>query len=105
MPEEMIEKEMYLKSYRQGRETLIAVCDCEVLGHSFAEGALHIDVSPDFFGGERASPSEIKSALAGATMANIVGCRSVEHAISLGYVERECVLSIKGIPCAQMVRM
>ena len=105
MPEETERKEMYLKSYQQGAETLIAVCDCEILGKKFSEGHLCIDVSPDFFGGEKASCSEVEAALAAATMANFVGCKTVEHAISLGYVERDCVLSINGVLYAQMVRM
>ncbi len=98
-------KEMYLKTYRQGAEVLIAVCDCDILGKRFAEGHLRINVDPDFFGREMASPSEVEAALAGATIANFVGCCAVEHAISLGYVERDNVLSIDGVLCAQMVRM
>jgi hypothetical protein len=98
-------KDMYLKTYQHGAHTLIAVCDCDILGKKFAEGHLKIDVSSDFFGGEKASCSEVKAALAAATMANFVGCKTVEHAISLGYVERDCVLSINGVLCAQMVRM
>jgi hypothetical protein len=98
-------KEMYLKTYRQEREVLIAVCDCEILGKSFREGQLHIDVSPEFFGGVQASVSDVEEALAKATMANLVGCKTVEHAIRLGYVERDNVLSIDGVLYAQMVRM
>lgn len=105
MSEEMDKKEMYMKTHEQGAETLIAVCDCDVLGRKFSEGQLRIDVSPDFFGGEKASCTEVTAALAGATMANFVGCRTVEHAISLGYVEKDNVLSIDGILYAQMVRM
>ncbi|MBN1235482.1 MAG: DUF424 family protein [Methanotrichaceae archaeon] len=105
MPEETERKEMYLKSYQQGKETLIAVCDCDILGKKFAEGHLKIDVSPDFFGEYKASCSDVEAALASATMANFVGCKTVEHAISLGYVDRDCVLSIDGILYAQMVRM
>lgn len=98
-------RELYLKIYRQGAEVLIAVCDCDILGKRFAEGDLRLEVSSDFFGSERASASEFEAALARATMANFVGCRSVEHAIRLGYVEKENVLSIDGILYAQMVRM
>jgi uncharacterized protein len=105
MLDEMEKKEMYLKTHQQGRETLIAVCDCDVLGQKFAEGQLRLDVSPDFFGGEKASGSEVEAALARATMANFVGAKTVEHAISLGYVEKDCVLSIGGVLYAQMVRM
>lgn len=105
MPEEIERKEMCLKTYQQGRNTLIAVCDSDILGSKFKEGHLCIEVSPDFFGEEKATCTEVKKALEQATMANFVGCKAVEHAIRLGYVERENVLSIDGVLYAQMVRM
>ena len=74
-------------------------------GKEICRGPSKIDVSLDFFGCEKASCAEVEAALAQATMANFVGCKTVEHAISLGYVERDNVLSIEGILCAQMVRM
>jgi len=105
MSEETEKKEMYLKAYEQGRERLIAVCDCDILGGTFSEGQLKIDVSPDFFGSEKASCAEIEAALASATMANFVGHKTVQYAISLGYIEEDNVLSIDGVLYAQMVRM
>lgn len=94
-----------LKVHRQGKETLIAVCDSDLLGKEFREGNLHIEVYPDFFGEEESSLSEVETALLGATMANFVGYKAVRQAILLGYVDEENVLSIDGILYAQMVRM
>jgi hypothetical protein len=105
MPEETEMKEMYLKSYQQGAQTLVAVCDCDILGMKFAEGHLRLEVSPSFFGADSASAAEVEAALSQATMANFVGRKTVEHAISLGYVEKDSVLSINGVLYAQMVRM
>jgi hypothetical protein len=105
MSEEIERKEMCLKTYQQGRNTLIAVCDSDILGEKFKEGHLCIEVSQEFFGDGLATCFEVETALKGATMANFVGCKTVEHAIRLGYVERENVLSIDGILYAQMVRM
>jgi hypothetical protein len=105
MYEDSVSEEMYLKTYRHGSEVLIAVCDCEILGKTFSEGHLHLEVSRDFFGEVKATSSDVKAALSIATMANFMGCRSVEYAISLGYVKRENVLCIDGILYAQMVRM
>ncbi|MGA9100346.1 MAG: DUF424 family protein [Methanotrichaceae archaeon] len=96
---------MYLKSYKNGKELLIAVCDCDILGKRFEEGPLHIDVCPDFFGNEKATPEEIRRSLSNATIANFVGQQAVNFAINLGYVDRENVLVIDGVPCAQMVLM
>ena len=105
MSEDSEIKELYLKIHQHGSEVLIAVCDCEILGKRFAEGHLKMEVSPDFFGENEASYCEVDAALAGATMANFAGSRAVEYAMRLGYVEKENVLSIQGIPCAQMVIM
>jgi hypothetical protein len=97
--------EMYLKIHRSGREVLAAVCDCDLMGRKFVEGHLHVEVLPDFFGEEKATAQDIELALASATIANLVGELAVGHAIRLGYVARENVLRIKGVPCAQMVLM
>jgi hypothetical protein len=99
------ENEMYLKTYKSGKEILVAVCDCNILGRRFEEGALHIDVCADFFGNEKATPKEVKMALSNATIANFVGMRAVDFAINLGYVDKQSVLMIDGVPCAQMVLM
>ncbi|HPW74184.1 MAG: DUF424 family protein [Methanothrix sp.] len=107
-PEERYEDEaaqICLKTYRHGKETLIAVCDSEILGCEFREGDLHIEVCSDFYGEERASLSQVEEALRGATMANFVGRKTIRYAISLGYVNEENVLSIDGVLYAQMVRM
>ena len=104
MSEESKEK-MYLKTYKSGKEVLIAVCDCEILGKRFEEGPLHIDVCADFFGNVKAAPEEIERSLSSATIANFVGRNAVDFAIELGYVDRENVLVIDGVPCAQMVLM
>ncbi len=99
------EGEMYLKTHRSGKEVLIAVCDCEILGKRFEEGALHVEVCDDFFGNVKATPEEVERSLSKATIANFVGQKAVNFAIKLGYVDKENVLVIDGVPCAQMVLM
>ena len=96
---------MYLKTYESGKEILIAVCDCDLLGKRFEEGPLHVDVCADFFGNVKATLEDIERSLSNATIANFVGKNAVDFAIKLGYVDRENVLIIDGVPCAQMVLM
>jgi hypothetical protein len=43
--------------------------------------------------------------LENATIANLVGEIAVKCAIELGLIDPECVIKIKGIPHAQMVKM
>jgi hypothetical protein len=97
------EQQMYLKTHRSGRDVLIAVCDCNLMGKKFAEGHLQVEICADFFGDELASTKDVEIALSAATIANLVGEQAVGQAVKLGYVAEENVLVIEGIPCAQMV--
>lgn len=96
---------MYLKIHKVNREVMVAVCDCELLGKTFDEGALSLTVEAAFFGEEEATAPEVAEALSGATIANMVGERAVACAIETSCVEGENVLRIGGVPTAQMVRM
>lgn len=94
---------MYLKSYSVNKEILVAVCDSELIGRTFREGELHLSVNEDFFKGHPADEDEVKKALKDATIANLVGEQSVACGIDSGIVDEHCVITIDGIPHAQMV--
>ena len=94
---------MYLKSYSVNKEILVAVCDSELIGRTFREGELHLSVNEDFFKGRPADEHEVKKALEEATIANLVGEQSVACGIDTGVVDEHCVITIDGIPHAQMV--
>ena len=94
-----------MKIYKQGTDILIGACDEELIGKKFREGKLQIDVSKEFYDGERISMEVLKKYLKNATIANLVGEKTVNCAIKLGVVDLECVMKIKDVPHAQMVRM
>jgi hypothetical protein len=94
---------MYLKSYSVNKEILVAACDSELVGRTFCEGELHLYVNKDFFKGQPADEHEVKKALEEATIANLVGERSVTCGIDSGVVDENCVIIIDGVPHAQMV--
>ncbi|MGA7075080.1 MAG: DUF424 family protein [Halobacteriota archaeon] len=94
---------MCLKSYSANKEILVAVCDSELVGRTFCEGELHLYVNEDFFKGQPADEHEVKKALEEATIANLVGERSVTCGIDSGVVDENCVIIIEGVPHAQMV--
>lgn len=94
-----------IKIFKQGNDILIGACDEELIGKKFKDGKLQIDVSQDFYGGRIISIQTLIQYLKEATIANLVGKNTVDCAIKIGLVDPECVLKIKGIPHAQMVRM
>ena len=94
-----------IKIYKQGGDLLIGACDEKLIGKKFTDGKFQIDVSKSFYDGERIDKEKFKRYLEDATIANLVGKETIECAIKIGLVDPDCVLTIKGVPHAQMVRM
>ncbi|MGI6008834.1 MAG: DUF424 domain-containing protein [Methanomethylophilus sp.] len=95
----------YFKTHKHPGETIIAVCDEEVLGKSFAAEKVHITVSEGFYGGDLIDEEELRSRLGAFTILNIAGNRAVEIAIEMKIVDRDAVMEIGGILHAQAVTL
>ncbi len=96
---------MCLKVHKIRGEVMVAVCDSELLGKTFDEGALSLTVDAAFFGEEEATVRDVVEALARASIANMVGERAVACGIETNCIDGRNVLRIDGVPTAQMVRM
>jgi hypothetical protein len=94
-----------VKVHTSGRELLVAACDDELLGQTFRSGKLKLHVSRGFYEGQMCDEAVFISRLEMATMANLVGRRTVEAATRHGFVDADRVLVIEGVPHAQMARM
>lgn len=94
-----------LKIYKRGNDLLIGACDEKLLGKKFEDGKFQIDVKKDFYDGERVSNNVLKKYLEDATIANLVGKETIKCAVELGIIDPSCIIRIKGVPHAQMVRM
>ena len=94
-----------VKIYRQGLETLVAACDLDIMGQTFRGKGLKIQVSEGFYKGEPCDEDTLVNRLEMATIANLVGKRTVEIAVRRGFVDPGCVIDIGGVPHAQMARM
>ena len=88
------------ESYRR----IIAACDSGIMGKKFVEGNLQLDIKDTFYGGkeypeERAMEIFRDGAFDDATF-NIVGKESIAAAIKSGIIDREGVITVRGIPHA-----
>jgi len=90
-----------MKIYRQGAEVLVAACDASILGKTLREGEIEFHVSREFYEGVRGDEEMLKKHLSIATIANLVGEKSVRCGIEMGMIDEENVLNIEGIPHAQ----
>ncbi len=96
---------IYVKIYRVQGEILLAACDENLLGKTFREGELKLEVKERFYKGELRDIEDLERLLEEATIANLVGEKCVSKAIELGYVSEDRVLYIQGVPHAQMAKM
>ncbi len=94
-----------IKIYKRGNDVLIGACDLQLLGKKFKDGKFQIEVRKEFYGGETIHPEIFKKYLADATIANLVGEKTIKCAIEMGLIDPDCVIKINGVPHAQMVRM
>jgi len=96
---------IYVKVYRIQGEVLLAACDEELLGRTFREGELKLEVREKFYGGEKVDEEALDGLLREATIANLVGKRCVERAVELGYVDERRILRIGDVPHAQIAKL
>lgn len=88
-----------------GKNVLLAICDCEVLGKTLREGKIVFQVKEEFYKGGRVTIEEAINMIENSTIVNMVGKNCVEKAIQKGYVHPEAVLNIEGVPHAQIVKL
>lgn len=90
-----------VKNYRQGVQVLVAACDAELLGETYREGIIRLEVAAGFYDGQRVEETGLRQFLAGCTVANLVGERTVAVAVAMGLVMEENVRTVDGVPHAQ----
>ncbi|MFC4549591.1 MULTISPECIES: DUF424 domain-containing protein [Halorussus] len=96
---------MILNERQTDEGLLVAVCDDDVLGETFEEGAISLTVTEEFYGGESVDESAVADSLARASVANIVGTEAVDLAVREGFVDEANVLDVESTRHAQFLRM
>ena len=97
--------EAYVNLKKIGRNVMLAICDCEMLGRTLREGKIVFHVKDKFYNGGKVSVDEAVGMIANSTIVNLVGKNCVEKAIAKGYVHPDAVLHIEGVPHAQIVKL
>jgi uncharacterized protein len=100
-----LELEVYVNLKQMGKNVLLAVCDCELLGRTLREGKIVFHVKEEFYNGRKATIDEAMGMINNSTIVNMIGKCCVEEAIAQGYVHPDAVLNIEGIPHAQIVKL
>jgi hypothetical protein len=97
---------MLLKERDTPEGTLVSVCDPDCLGETFENGAVTLEVTEEFYGGEEAESADedaVVESLMGATTANLVGEECVAVAVEAGIIDEDRVLDVGGTVHAQLL--
>ena len=95
--------EVFIKTTRYGRDTLVAVCDAELLGKTLHGGHVPFKVNKGFYKGVPADVCEALEAMRRATICNLIGKRIVEAAIEHRMVNKTAIIYFGDVPHAQIV--
>ncbi len=93
-----------VKVYCEGKGIIVAACDSELLGKKFSEGELCLEIG-SFYDGKKVNENIFLEHLASATSANLVGESTINAAIKAGFISKENVIRIQGVPYCIMVRI
>ena len=96
---------VYVKTVRQGRDVLVAVCDADILGKTLEGGRVPFTVSERFYKGALCDLAEALEAMGKASIVNMVGKRIVEAAIECNLVQEAGIIYLGDVPHAQIVHL
>ncbi|MCK4313694.1 DUF424 family protein [Candidatus Bathyarchaeota archaeon] len=88
-----------------GNNVLLAMCDAEIIGKTLRKGKMVFHVKEEFYKGTKVSIEEAVDLIANSTIVNMIGNNVVQKAIEKGHVHPEAVLTIDGVPHAQIVKI
>jgi len=93
--------DLLLREHETPEGLLVAVCDRDALGETFADGDVSITVTESFYGGDPQPEDAVVDGLDRAAVANIVGEEAVALAVDNGFVDPANVLEVGATRHAQ----
>ena len=93
---------MYIKIHKATTGDVVAVCDENLLGKTVEDKKYSIKISEHFYKGEMKDTAAITPILQSATNINFIGKEAVALGINLGIIAQENIITIAGIPHAQV---
>jgi len=83
-------------------ETVVACCDVELIGKSFEEDKLALNVSEIFYKGELFDEESAIKVMGEAKNLSLVGENTIGLALREGFINEEDVIYIQGVPHVQI---
>ena len=97
--------QVYMNVKKVRDDLLVAISDADLLGKCFKDGERKIEVNSEFYGKELVSIEKGLKELEKATIGNLVGKYIITYAIKAGFVHKDSVIWIAGVPHAQIITL
>lgn len=96
---------VYIKLHTRGELTILAICDEEILGKTYREGILRLEIKKEFYGDRKVTIDEALRMIDEVMIVNMVGRNVVGEAIKRGIIPSEGVITVAGIPHVQIIKL
>jgi len=93
---------MYSKIYNINGEFMVAACSKELIGKTFREDGVVLELKESFYKGTLTTEEELVELLNKATIANLAG-KAVDIALKNNFINKEGIIEISGVKHAQIV--
>jgi hypothetical protein len=93
------------KIFNSSGEILLAIADNDIIGKTFSEDDLEIEVSKSFYSEKFCSEKDAIKLIKSSTIVNAVGEKIVKAMVKEKLVKKSGILKIEGVPHAQIVCM
>ena len=77
-----VDKQFIARQIRWQEQTLLNICDEELLGTTVRGGNLDMHISRDYFGGDKVSMNEALEMVRRSSIINLAGSRIVERVVA-----------------------
>ena len=93
------------KTHSTQGDLVVAICDDNLIDKEIVDKEIKIKVSRDFYGGMYITEGIALKLLNKATIGNLIGEKIVDMAEKNGFITKENIIFINGIPHAQFVKI
>ncbi len=91
-----------IKIHETAQGKVVVISDKEIIGKKFEGGKLQLDLSKDFYSGKEMDEEKVKELVNDAYLLHLTGKKTVEFFIDMGLVDEDKVLSVDGVPHAEV---
>lgn len=95
----------WMKIHRFKDEKIVGFCDEDILGRKLNFNGIDVVINEKFYKGSLVSKKELINELEDATIINAFGKNSINLLIKLGFISKNNILYVEGVPHAQYAKI